>query len=479
MFRCKLIAQLGAVMALFLPLGMGAADLPTPALLHSAPPLMHAKNHQPLRLSLADAVSLALRNNTQVKDVRLSQVLDRFSWRVLRQRYAPQWGDLTANTNGSIGESGIRIKTPLGSTFSDSMGEDVTSGGLSQTLKFSQPLLKGFLLNRMKNQDSAMSLWERRLTYRDDIAGTIAQVITQYRYLVQQSKSLVTQQANLHQVRQQLQNLKIHVAAGDRPRSDIIQQQSSLAAAKLSIINAKQSIVQAKQQFLRSLGLDTSARVHIDTAIAIPNHRIPNKAQAEKDALRHNSAYRNALFMYISDKRTYIEDKNDTRWDLSLDGSDEMSGPHLRNNNVSAGLSLDIPLHNLNNDQSKLNDKVAIKKAKLALIDAKKNTLSTVDNDIEQIRLQIQNVHQAQDAIRFAKQNFSNNMLKYKYGLSSQYVVDQVRQQLLTKQIGLISAEIAYLNQLTKFRQYVGTLLPQWHIDLKGVLGLESEDKYD
>ena len=459
--------------------------LPVPDALQPAHPKYKFRSPKitKLNLTLADAIALALRHNPSVEDARLSTAVDKFSQKVLRNQFMPQYSFQATSTFTQNEKAEYTItpttslETPLGTNVSVGYNNDLSGKGGNLNLNLTQPLLKGFGLAKLQAEDTAASLWGNKLSYRNTIEETIVTIISDYRAIVEQEKGLEVQKKTYKAELVSLNNLKLQVKAGRKARSDIIQQQSSIASMQLNITSQEQDLFEAKQQFLITLGINPNSNIKIkDDSDYNISDAFPTKAHAEYMALRNNIAYRQALLAVSNAERSYKEAKNNTRWDLELTAQDQenvaaTSKDPFPADGRSVGLSLSIPIHNLDNKQSVLEAKVAVQKAKLDLRAARDNTITTVDTEISQLRLQLKQIQQAKTAIALGEQNLENYIIQYKYNKTSQYILDQNRNNLLLQQLTLIEAQISYLNQLTQLRQFTGTILPYWHIKLRGVLG--------
>ena len=148
-----------------------------------------------LRLTLDEAVRLALRNNRTILSVRHDRQTEKFALEVAEDRYRPRATigssvrderSSGSSADLSIGPS-IRIPTggELRLTWSQPLTDsDVRPGGW--TLGFEQPLLKGFgaevdtAAQRIARIDEEQNI----LALRDTIARTIVSVIREYRSVI-------------------------------------------------------------------------------------------------------------------------------------------------------------------------------------------------------------------------------------------------------------------------------------------------------
>jgi len=141
-----------------------------------------------LELTLDDAIRLALENNRDLLDARLSRTIQEFSLDVAEDRYRPTAAfspvvraarerDTTAEL---AAETGLRIETggQFSLRFSEPVaGPDDANGRVS--LSFSQPLLRGFGIDidtaplRFARLGDRISV----LAFRETVAGVVISTI--------------------------------------------------------------------------------------------------------------------------------------------------------------------------------------------------------------------------------------------------------------------------------------------------------------
>ena len=90
-----------------------------------------------------------------------------------------------------------------------------------------------------------------------------------------------------------------------------------------------------------------------------------------------------------------------------------------------------------------------------------------IKNTITNIQSQAKRYELAKRQVELAAQSYSLEKKKLQAGIASALDVNNTQNQLLQAQTGLISAKIAYLNQLSALQRMLGTTLNYWHIKLR------------
>ncbi len=240
-----------------------------------------------LRLSMNEAVAMALETNLGLKADRLSLDAAAQSIAGARAAYLPQFvsrvGRSTAKsvpsdftqgfediTSASVSGSGT-ISQALrwfGSDYSVSWSGNRRTlvGGFSSfnpslnsslTLSFTQPLLRDLRIDAPR---AGLETAERSRTITDlqvqqSVFATEVQVKHAYLSLIAALEGKKVAQQNMDIAEQSLRHARARVAVGQAPQIEIIQAQAQVASNRESVIAAEASIAQA-EDFLRQLVLD-------------------------------------------------------------------------------------------------------------------------------------------------------------------------------------------------------------------------------
>ncbi|EKD91771.1 MAG: hypothetical protein ACD_29C00387G0002, partial [uncultured bacterium] len=439
----------------------------------------------PRKLSLNEAIALALRNNPAVKISELQRILDKFGLELaIHTNYGVQWNPLTFSPtiqNGALPTwattAGFTVKTPVGTTFGVAHTNNLLGGMGSTALTMTQPLLQNFGLefNRIPYQNALDSEKVARLTFKNSVITVVVGVITDYRALVQQYDSLDEDKKSLASQEQQVVNDKLQVKVGQMAPSDLLQQQENVESTRLSLVQAEETLRDAYLTFLSQLGLIPSTRLTIDRGISVSGEKVPTLNHCIQLSLVHNIAYRSALLQLDITKRALITANNARKWTLNMVTSATETGqrsgvgqPILdTSTNPQIAFNLSIPIDNISLKQAVVSAKIGIEDAKLNLEQQKENLVRQIMDQWDSIHNQYEQILVAEKALQMQEKTLQNAKLKMKYGRSSMFEVNTLETSLLTQQVNLISTKISYLNAITSLYQTMGLTLEKWHIKLR------------
>jgi HAE1 family hydrophobic/amphiphilic exporter-1 len=240
-----------------------------------------------LRLALADAIRLALLNNTNVRLNELPIETARFEVERAYQAFdpvatssfnanratTPAYTQLSgAPTLSTLSQEGIfdynqtfQTGTNFDVNFSSSklatnsiyetFNPSIFSGG---TLTLTQPLLRnrGFFPNRAPIVIARRNLNASRATFTAQVNDSLLQTIQQYLLVVQARESLVVLKKSVEQAQASYDRDKRALELGAIPPFDIYRSESQVAARRVQVIQAEYSLKQAEDAFRRIIGAD-------------------------------------------------------------------------------------------------------------------------------------------------------------------------------------------------------------------------------
>ncbi len=465
--------------------------------LGSSLPLPRTVPRQPKRLSLKEAILLALRNNPDVESSELQRVVDKFALEVAHYAFMPQFtlGGTANFANKStpsynIGP-GVSITSPVGTTVAASYGNAFSGSPGSVALTMTQHLLKGAgwayntidIANAYDNENIA------KLNFKNSVITVVVAVVNSYRALVQDYNNLDIQARTLLRAEQTVQQYELQVKAGKVAPSDLLQQQANVETTRLSMMQQKSSLDADYQNFLQALGLVATAKVIIDKRIELTNYKIPPLKTVIRLALLNNIDYQSAVIRLRASKRAVVSAKNDALWQLDLTASTtvgQSTGAGTNNlvpastslsgtpgtinsggSGPSVGFTLNIPIDNVPAKQGIINARVALEQAQLSLEEKKQELIRNVTNQINQLHNQVEQIRVAIHAIALQEQTVANAEIKLRYGKTTVFEVTQLQDQLLQQQTNLVGNKIQLLNSITTLNQTLGLTLDKWGITLR------------
>jgi outer membrane protein len=189
-------------------------------------------------ITLAEAIRIALQQNSSVRFARNSTLLDSLTVRQSRNAFLPNLSASSQSSqafgNGSSGQN----------TFSTSLG--VSSGITIYNGRQNINTLREAELNL---QASGRDYGRARQTVVFNVASDFLNLITQQEQLRVQQENLVAQEEELTQ-------LQAFATAGTRPIGDLYQQQAAVASTRLAVANARHAAELAKVDLIQELLLD-------------------------------------------------------------------------------------------------------------------------------------------------------------------------------------------------------------------------------
>lgn len=459
-----------------------------------------AKSKKSQRLSLKEAILLALRYNPNIQNVELDRILQRYQLRLAHNEFELQYalagtavlersnytgvGNTTARNYLLTPELGYKNK--WGSQFALTMENTVTPfGNYNPLLNFSfrQPLLRG--MNPRVNQAGLLNAIDaeqfNKLNLKQAVMDQITQVTTAYRDLVESGNNLQSQRQQLQEAKKlyDINEKKIH--AGQLEPTGNIQQSYQIESLSLMVEQAENDFRTSAQNLLQTIGLDPDMHLSVPSDVTLDKIIIPDVNQSIQQGLAHNTEYMAAKIALKADERALEVAKDQQAWQLDFTANVQTGtltnvdsnnrgflGIYNGNNTTeSAGVTLSIPLRDLNRRNQLISAKVRIEKDRLNLVAYRRALITSIKNTTNAIQSQAKRYQLAERQVKLAEESYSLEKKKQQAGIASALDVNNTQNQLLLAQMGLISAKIAYLNQLSALQRMLGTTLDYWQIKLR------------
>jgi outer membrane protein TolC len=467
--------------------------------------VLDQQNEQPdiKKLTLADCIILALKNNIDLKNTFLNRITQRFSVRVAENKFRPQ-GNLifqtqrnstypnieTGRTTASSQQANtsVTLNVPTGGNFALAWNNQATRSDVPQlyqynpswTLQYTQPLLKNagievatadLVIARINEEGNVLDL-------KDAIINTITNVSNQYRDYVRALRQLEIDEKSMETTKQTHEYNKAMVAAGRMAESELLQSEAGIASKNITINQDKNDIEFKRLTLLQTLNLDSQTQFEPvdETEISI---RPPTFKEAMEIARKNRSDYLKQLQNLETSKLQYNVAKNGLLWDLSVIagagsgmtnprfGAAYSSAGSLGKSDWNLGAILTIPLNTTDLTNSYLIAKVAYDTQKNNLVKLEKTVESDVLNAIRDVEMQYQQLKLAKYNTILEQKKFDAENEKMKVGRSSLFQLLSFQDSLVSARNTELSSFINYLNSLTTLDQKLGTTLKTWNIDVK------------
>lgn len=466
-------------------------DLPT------SPEVRHKKVQ---RLSLREAILLALRYNPNIQNAELDRIVQRYQLRLAHNEFELQYalagaaaveksrfsGAGTTSNKSFIATPEVNLRTKLGTQAGLNIDNNVSGyNSYTPVLNFSvsQPLLRGF--GRAANEANLLnaidSEWLNKLNLQQSVINQVTEVISAYRALILSGNNLQNQQLQLKEAHKTYEINEKKIAAGQLEPTGNIQQAYQIESLSLMVEQAENDFKIAAQDLLQTIGLDPQMRLSVPSDVVVDKIVVPDLKESINWALNHNTQYLAQKMGLRADERAYEVAKNQQLWQLDV-GANVQSGMvnevdgnrrglaalyNGRNTNQSARLTLTVPLNDISRRNQLISAKVALEKDKLNLIATKRALETTITNTINSIQSLAKRYQLAEKQVKLAAQSYALEKKKLQAGIASALDVNNTQNQLIQAQIGLIGAKIAYLNQLSTLDRILGKTLEHWQIKLR------------
>ncbi len=443
------------------------------------------------RISLKEAILLALRNNPDVRSSELTRISDKYALEVAHNAFEPQY-TLTAQATYAQGvdptysiDPNIKLKSTGGTSITLGYTNPFNGSSGVGTLTVEQPLIRGYgYVNRIPYDNAIDKEVTARLNFKNDIITDVLSVITSYRTLVSDYNQLKITRNTLKSAKETVKQYELRYKAGKVSKSDLIQQQAALEPTRQSYVEQQNTLKQNYQSFLSTLGLVPTANLQIDPHLSTRLEKVPNKEEAIRIALAHNIAYRSAIINLRATERAVISARDARKikldatavttfgYTLSGGGGGGAGIPGFgpirttAEKGTTVTLDLDVPIDKIGAKADLVNARIGVETAKLALEQQKEdlvrdviNQLIALDNDQQQIKI-------GEEAVELKRKTLDAARIKLKYGKTTVFEYTTLRDELLVQENSLVTDRISFLNNLTKLYQTLGLTLHRWDITL-------------
>lgn len=451
------------------------------------------------RLSLKDAILLALRYNPNIRNAELDRVVQRYQLRLANNEFELQYalgasGVLQKSRFNGIGSNTTHsflaspefdLRTKLGTRASLGIDNNVSGeNNFNPVLNFSltQPLLRGFgkRVNEAALLDAKDNEWLNKLSLRQSVSDQITQVIMAYRALILNGNNLQNQRLQLKEAQTSYGINEKKIQAGQLEPTANIQQAYQIESLSLMVEQGENEFQTATQDLLQAIGLDPETHLSVPSDVVVEEILVPDLKKTIAQALKHNTLYLAQKMAVRSDERAYQIAKNQQLWQVDL-GANVQSGTandvtgagggvrgiyNGHNLTQAARLTVTVPLNDISRRSQLINAKIRLEKDRLNLIAARRALITNITNTINNINSLAKRYQLAQKQVKLAEQSYALEKKKQQAGIATALDVNNTQNQLIRAQSGLISAKIAYLNQISALQRTLGTTLQHWNIQL-------------
>ncbi|HEV2488601.1 MAG TPA: TolC family protein [Candidatus Acidoferrales bacterium] len=469
-----------------------------------------------LQLSLADAIRLAMANNTdiQLDKTQIDTTNNAIGFArapfdpLLNSSFSTQRSNSTTFLPG-----GVRLPSQLFQTYQLGLGQTFETGTNVQvsvlankasltgiptvvgnvSFSFAQPLLRGrgFLPNRGPILIAQRNLRQAHDTFKQEVSGIILNVVGQYWNVVASRESLVVQKKSLDEAQQSYDHDKLSLEKGALPPLDIYRSESQVAARRVSEIQAEYALKQAEDTFRRVIGADIDPNIRaldvdlteaaepagelmtIDIAAAL------DKAMSERPELEAQG-----LQLANDDLNIKIA-HNALEPNLSLTGTYQGNGQNTTNNGpflealnqtfgfgsptYGFGLSLNFPIKNHAGEASLGNAEVTKRHDLYSERQLHQQITLDVTNSVHQLEQSKLAMEAAKIALDLAQKNLQAEQRKYSLGAETLFVVLQTQTELASAEESLLQAQVGYQLAVVSVDNATGGLLDHFGVEVASI----------
>lgn len=455
---------------------------------------------KPKHLTLREAILLALRYNPNIQSTELDRIIQRYQLRLAYNAFELQYAlagtaQVEKSKYSGVGNAATRsyfatpefnLKTKLGGQFSLKMDNNIASvGGYNPLMNatYTQPLLRGFGrgVNEAGLLDAKDADWLSQLSLKQTVMDQVTEVITAYRALILSSHNFQNQRRQLADAKVIYANNDKRIAAGQLEPAGNIQQAYQVESISLMVEQAENEFATAAQALLQSIGLDPDMKLAVPDDVDVGHIDVPRLDTAIAAALKHNPQYLAMTMAITADERAYAVAKNQQLWQLDFTANAQtgtMTNVDANNRGVrgiyngqntteSAGVTLRIPLHDLDRRSQLIAAKIKLEKDRVNLLAAKRALMTTIKNIVSNLSSQAKQFELAKRQLSLAAKSYELEKKKQHAGISSALDVNNTQNQFIQAQSRLIGSKISYLNQLSALQRIMGTTLDAWKIKLR------------
>ena len=329
-------------------------------------------------VSFNDAVRIALQQNVSLKRTANSMEIDAIALQQARSSYLP---NLNVSFSGSEN---------YGRTFSQEQLAFInqSSNFLSARANSSITLFDG--MSRVAdNRQASYNLEASDFNYQRQQQAVVFNVMSQYLILLERRETIRIQEENLASQQQQLEQIQEFTNVGERPISDLYQQQAAVANAELAVLNAERAYQISEVNLIQVLQLDPFGQYEFVAPTVSDNDLVPEMYEiptmlreafgtradlkasenailaAEQGIAFARAGFMPSLSLSIGSGTNYTN--QNTRFDFQEQFFDN-------NLSSSVGLSLNVPLFNrFGNRNAVERARVQYENARLNLQDLQQN----------------------------------------------------------------------------------------------------------
>ena len=429
-----------------------------------------------LRLTLADAVGLALARNRGFMDRRQNRDVQRLSLEVTEERWTPRFSlQPFASQNRQEkrvgGGAEVRVRIPTGGevalrweeALSDRF-DDSTSRGLS----LSQPLLKGAgpAIDSAPVRRARLEEQIGILALRQAAASLVVATVAAYRALIGTVRQVEIADAALQRARDQLGATRALIRAGRVAQREVVRFEAAIANRELSLARARNGLDTTNLALVGLLAFEGDIRVHPLASLAVERREVAHGPLIE-EALRWREDYRQAALRVEIARIELAIARNGLLPDVSL--GLEVSRADAGPTDTLVRLGAAVPLNDRGPELAWVRARTTLRQAERGLAELRASIGIAVRQAVNDATVGLRLVELARGARELAESSLAIEKSKFGEGLASSFEVAASEDELLRAEQAEVDAIITYLEALSRLDQVSGRTLERWNVRLETV----------
>lgn len=502
LFGCMLLVATNAWADFARPVDSGTVTTSADSAINT----QHPPGNGPLRLTLREALQLALARNPSLRNAYLGRVVDRANLDLANQTFHPRSSVVfrtgeqraagadglrarTASVNPEVGLAlptgaqanlNWRAERVLQSTAAPTETEDSTH---ELTLNITQPLLRGggLEVGRAPVERALLNEEQNALALEAQITGTLISVIQAYHTLILEIQRGELAELALERDQRQLANRTELVERGRVAATDLASARESLARQELQREQTRERREQAELELNRLIGLAPGVGIEPQDTIDVDSigglkADPPALARALEVALERRPEFRQSLVgqRLAALARTLAEDAE--LWQLDLVASIEVQGDGRSTSRAfergfeqapghAVGLRISTTWGDRPAREQRLGAaRVQQRQARLRTQELRTSIRIEVQRSLDALDSRWDQLSLAEQALVLARQAVAVEQEKLAVGRSSGFEVEGVERDLRQAEQSLLDAAINYQNARTDLDQAMGIVLERWEL---------------
>lgn len=415
------------------------------------------------RITLEDAIDIALENNYQLKQA--DNNLD-----LAEEQELSAKGDFMPSLNGSL--SGSRR---AGSQFIPGTDNFVNtvSRGISGSVTLGLPLFAGFqnINNLRGSQYNKRSEQENLQRVRESI---IFQTASSYLQVILNKELLEIDRQNLESSRKTLEQVQAQVEVGSRPTVDLYNQEATVANNELQVVNSENALKSSRLELIRQMQVEDPLTEYEFITPEVNEDNIQTQdfdlRQLVETALENRSDIRSdelaiqAQKHQLSVAKASLYPSIDLNAQISSDYSDRVDfgfNDQFFDQNVVkfVGLSMNIPIFNNFNRRSNIQSQsISYKNAKLNLENTKLQVVQDVNQAYNDYESYIAQLESSRKALIAAEKTYETQQERYEVGAGTLIELSDANAQYVQAQANTAQALFQVIFQQKLLDYYIGQL---------------------